>query len=144
MSTLDFEAPKPESESQTISSANFIRVFGPVIALVTTLGEAGVLTLLPDTLQKPVSIVILVLGFAAMCLGLEVQGKKIIDERIKRPTVWTEPGKDGENKSGAKMAIYLTAAQMLAGNIRDQLPENLIKEAEKIRDQETGEWGAQF
>jgi hypothetical protein len=144
MTAIQVEIPKHEKQSQTIGAANFMRIFCAIVSVVTVLGETGVLLLLPEKIEKPVSYLVMCIGFLAICLGANSKGTKIIEERLSRPTVFSAPGRPGVNASGAKLAVYLSAAELLASSIRDQIPQEVISAAEEVRDQEVGVWGGNF
>jgi hypothetical protein len=113
---MDIRPPKKPTESFTIVRAKALIVFSRIVGVTAIASQLGVFTLVPEKYQKPVSVGALLIGLVAIWTGNEKQGSVIVQDRLSKRDIFTEPGKPGANKENALYQVFLTAGELTLAN----------------------------
>jgi hypothetical protein len=87
-------------------------LFSRVVASTAIASQLGIFSFVPNQYQKPVSAGVLGIGILAILAGNEKQGSAIVQARLAKRDIFTEPGKPGASKENALYQVFLTAGEL--------------------------------
>jgi hypothetical protein len=113
---MDIRPPKRPTESFTIVRAKALIVFSRIVGVTAIASQLGILSFVPEKYQKPVSAGALLIGIVAIWTGNEKQGSAIVQARLSKRDIFTEPNKPGASKENALYQVFLTAGELALAN----------------------------
>jgi hypothetical protein len=109
---MDIRPPKRPTESFTIVRAKALIVFSRIVAGTALASQLGIFSFVPEKYQKPVSAGVMGIGILAILAGNEKQGSAIVQARLSKRDIFTEPNKPGASKENALFQVFLTAGEL--------------------------------